>query len=225
MQKIINDLKESREKTQLLLLSQELNRKSAHLEIRERELNNKASHLNDVELARSCTIEFNSQSYASFYNTKIEKDKSLLTLSIAALGFLITFINSALSSHWQTAILLSAITALLLSAYTVIKIFDKNAEYIICLTKSGTDHQSIENHLKKLDAIATRSFYAGIALSIAIALTSNTEKNKMTEQNKENRNDHSELIKRSYDGASSMKPTTPQEPSKQPSQTQEKNND
>lgn len=223
MEDLIKKLKESREETRLLLLSQELERKSDFLEKRENELNVKESLLSDIELKRSYRVEFNSQSYASFYNTKIEKDKSILTLSIAALGFIITLIDTPLALNWKTATLLTATVALLFSAHTIITIFDKNADYIVAITQDIGDYSIIESHLKKLDKRATKSFYLGLSLCLALGISPKPmEPSEMSEKQSQN-SAQSELLKKSFDGASSMKPVTTQENPKQP--PQEKKND
>ncbi|EJL6332770.1 hypothetical protein NMR63_003370 [Vibrio cholerae] len=50
----------------------------------------KVEGLSEKEVEQLSGIEFQSQSYASFYNTTLEKDKSILTLSVAGIGFLLT---------------------------------------------------------------------------------------------------------------------------------------
>lgn len=49
--------------------------------------------ISDQDLQRLYAVEFKSQSYSSFYNTTMEKDKSILTLSVAGIGFLITLLK------------------------------------------------------------------------------------------------------------------------------------
>lgn len=51
--------------------------------------------LSDKEVEQLSAIEFQSQSYSSFYNTTMEKDKSILTLSVAGMGFLLTLLQLA----------------------------------------------------------------------------------------------------------------------------------
>lgn len=128
-------------------------------------------------------VEYNSQSYASFYNTKIEKDKSILTLSVAGLGFLVTFINFTenLKLYEFILFIISAV-CFMICIYKIINIFDKNAEYIILLTTDaeGIDDKEIE--LKRLDQWAIKSFYLGLVMAFTLGMcTSLTNLNKKVE--------------------------------------------
>ncbi|TOF73932.1 hypothetical protein, partial [Vibrio parahaemolyticus] len=56
-------------------------------------MTDKIKELPEKQVQQLENIEFKSQSYASFYNTTLEKDKSILTLSVAGIGFLLTLLQ------------------------------------------------------------------------------------------------------------------------------------
>ncbi|MDG3424718.1 hypothetical protein P5E72_24885, partial [Vibrio parahaemolyticus] len=135
MQEIIEQLRESRNKSELLCIRREIDQKLQQLEQQKLQIEDDYAQLETEKIEVAKYVEFNSQSYASFYNTKLEKDKSILTLSVAGLGFLITFTNVAekLGAFAYVAFLLAAL-AYLFCVFNVITIFEKNALYIIEVT-------------------------------------------------------------------------------------------
>lgn len=127
-------------------------------------------NISDEDLKRLFLVEFKSQSYASFYNTSMEKDKSILTLSVGGIGFLVTLINLSKSIGYLDLIIF-ALAALffLVSIYCIITMFGKNAEYIVDLTQDRNVEVK-DYQLKKLDKIAIYSFYCAIVLSIVLGV-------------------------------------------------------
>lgn len=123
------------------------------------------SSMSDSEIDSLSYIEFRSQSYASFYNTTLEKDKSILTLSVAGIGFLVTALSlskSITSIHYALFIIASLL--FLISIYCILTIFDKNADFIVDLVQKK-DVKLKEEKLKKLDTWAIRTFYLAIIIS------------------------------------------------------------
>jgi len=223
MQELIEKLKNSREENRLLLLSLELDKREQKLIEQEKELSTANDKLNDEELYRSNLVEYNSQTYASFYNTRMEKDKTLLTLSIATLGFIITYMSSAFETLFQTILIVLASGSLLYTSHIIIKIFDKNADYLIACIQSTFEPESQRQTLENLDKKATRSFYFGILLTIALAFISQQKKEAdMTTKEQKKSTDTLELIKESFSGAFNIKPQAPKENTKEPSKEEKK---
>ncbi len=132
-------------------------------------------------------IEFKSQSYASFYNTTMEKDKSILTLSVAGIGFLITLLKlTETIQFYDMAFFSVAALAFLVAIYCVITIFGKNASFIIDLT-NNVDVQIKQYQLDLLDKWLIRSFYLGIVMSLMLGISTSTSLflSKDTEMTKE----------------------------------------
>ncbi|MDH5925104.1 hypothetical protein L8S13_02245 [Vibrio lentus] len=172
MDDVVEKLRTARDKSELLRLKQEVQDKLAELKKKEEQIELDYDELDDDSENFAKRIEHMSQSYASFYNTTLEKDKSILTLSVAGLGFLVTFINiGGGPSYWLFALLALATISYMICISSVINIFGMNAKYIIALTTDKVEqYVKIEAKLKKLDKRAISSFYCGLLLSLLIGL-------------------------------------------------------
>lgn len=240
MQDIIHKLRETRNKTELLLLKHEIETKIIALEQQKQQIENEYSELESEKIQVAKLIEFNSQSYASFYNTKLEKDKSMLTLSVAGLGFLITFTNftSKLGMFSFIAFIFSAL-AYIVCIFNVVSIFDKNALYIIEIINDSDQVEEIENKLKRQDKTAIFSFYIGILLSFVVGLStaipsSEHKEQSMSDQNKDelstSKNSSLNPMFESFSGITAMKPKmseknqSAQKTSSNSNHTEKKNN-
>ncbi|MEL0659714.1 hypothetical protein V6255_11240 [Psychromonas arctica] len=144
-------------------------------------MTNNKDALSEKEVEQLSGIEFQSQSYASFYNTTMEKDKSILTLSVAGIGFLVTLLKlSGSIAYYELAFFIIAAICFLTSIYCVVDIFGKNSEFIIDLVNKR-DVQIKQYKLDILDKTAIKSFYLGIVMSLllgastSITLVSNGE--------------------------------------------------
>lgn len=225
MQNTVEKLRNSREEARLFLLSLDLEKREKEILKRELELDTQKEKTSAEELYNSHAVEFRSQSIASFYNTKMEKDKTLLTLSIATLGFIITFLNSTFELSWQTTLITSASAALLYTSYAIIKIFDKNGDYILASIKDENEKvKKISLTLRKLDASATNSFYAGILLTVILAAVSQYKKEDTMKKEPSGSCSSLQVSKESFAGASSLKPNEPSKTEKD-SKKEEKKED
>lgn len=156
--------------------------KSAHLEKGQATEVREASGITDEDLKRLFLVEFKSQSYASFYNTSMEKDKSILTLSVAGIGFLVTLLNfSKTIDYIDFSLFIIAAISFLVSIYCVVTLFGKNADYIIDLTQDR-DITLKEYKLRQLDKWAIRSFYLAIIVSIILGVSTSTSLIKQEER-------------------------------------------
>ncbi|NOJ22153.1 hypothetical protein [Vibrio coralliilyticus] len=127
--------------------------------------------ISERDLRRLYSVEYKSQSYASFFNTSMEKDKSILTLSVAGVGFALTLLKLADSIQiYDIAIFISASLCFLGSIYSVVTMFGKNADFIVDLT-TDKDVTLKQDELKRLDKKAIRFFYVGIVLTIILGLS------------------------------------------------------
>ncbi|MGE6454364.1 hypothetical protein ACQKC5_18460 [Shewanella baltica] len=124
--------------------------------------------LSDKEEEQLSGIEFKSQCYASFYNTTLEKDKSILTLSVAGIGFLLTLLQFTKSiSYYGLGFFLIAAGSYLVVIYCVISIFGRNSTFIIELVNKR-DTSIKQYQLNILDKIAIRSFYLAIVMTVLL---------------------------------------------------------
>ena len=194
------------------------------------------TEMEDVE--KNKYVEFYSQSYASFYNTKMEKYKSILAVSAGGIGLLVTILTISKDiSIFEYIIFLFASIAFIISIFTIIHIFGKNADYIIALTTESDNCDENEYKLTIFDTISTYAFGIGIALTVILGATLTYQKiiTEVKIVNKENETSQTmqqinesaagaSAIKRSFSGAAKLKPKTTTQQSGNSSSTQTSNN-
>lgn len=184
------------------------------------ETNKVPDSVSNEDINKLCEVEFKSQSYASFYNTKMEKDKSILALSVAGLGFLITLLKlSDTLSIYDMSFFALATVSFLTAIYSIITVFEKNAEFIIDLVQNK-DIEVKQHVLSTLDNRAIVAFYLAIVFSLLLGIStssamfaqgarmsdkSNNQETQETIAINESLRQASEL-KKSFQGASSMQP-------------------
>ncbi|WP_024607830.1 hypothetical protein [Pseudoalteromonas sp. TAB23] len=187
--------------------------------------------LSDKEVEQLSAIEFQSQSYSSFYNTTMEKDKSILTLSVAGMGFLLTLLQLAKNiSYFEFIFFLIAALGYLVAIYSVISIFGKNSNFIIELVNKR-DTSVKQYQLDILDKTAIRSFYLAIVMTVVLGVS--TSQNMFTIGEKPMSDDKKVVqrvfvtdscmkatdLHRSFQGASALQGSTQQQVVAQPQTT------
>ncbi|MBL0679182.1 hypothetical protein [Aeromonas dhakensis] len=132
--------------------------------------NENKSNITEEDIRRLSLVEFQSQSYASFYSTTMEKDKSILTLSVAGIGFLVTVLNlSKTINYIHYGLFVAAALLFLISIYCILTIFDKNADFIVDITQKRD--VTLKTHkLKVLDSWAIKTFYLAILISTLLGI-------------------------------------------------------
>jgi len=155
-------------------------------------------------------IEYYSNSVNAWFNTNLERDKSILAISAGALGLLITLLTAfGVNNITELIIYFAAILCFMLAIVFMIIIFNRNASYLSNLNEGKFDKDSV---LTILDHIGFWSFILGIIFSFIIgcslllsSLNINTEV-KMEKETKQTR----VQIKKSFNNAPRMKPQTQQ---------------
>lgn len=236
MRKLLQDIKYSQD-GKLYELAHRLLDKEKDITEKEYEIKKLLQEVSQNNFNSKLEIEFKSQAYYSFYSTSIEKDKSLLALSVAGLGFLVTFINVTNKFLWfEFLFFVIAALSFLFCIFNVFRIFDKNKDYIVALTTDSEKTGEEGEKLKTLDKRANGSFYLGICMSLALGLcvsiTTTQKENQMTDK-KPTSSENSkpvnesfsgvELIKKSFAGAAQMRPETSQSGGTSNSNTQSTN--
>ena len=130
--------------------------------------------ISDQDLQRLYAVEFKSQSYSSFYTTTMEKDKSILALSVAGTGFLVTLLKltDKLAIYDMVFFTLAAL-GFLLAIYFIVSLFGKNADFIVDLVQEK-DVTLKQHQLKQLDSWAIRAFYLGIVMSLLLGISTSS---------------------------------------------------
>ena len=122
------------------------------------------------EIDKQKDVAFYSASIQAWYTTKMELDKSILTLSSAAIGLLITFKkNFVIYGVFQSCLYVVSLLSFLAAIVVSLMIFSKNAEYIKNVIKS--DSYKSDGKLGKLDTTLKLLFGAGIVLAALLSLS------------------------------------------------------
>ncbi len=144
---------------------------------RDKALTDRELKLCEEEKIHDFNIEYKSQTYNAFYTTSMEKDKSILTVAVAGLGFLIAIIQSEQLKPTGLTVWLLAISCLcyLISIFLLLTIFKCNKDYLINLATDNHDGtEGWNKKLTRLDGAASISFYLAIMHSVALGIvTSN----------------------------------------------------
>lgn len=136
--------------------------------------NKRQNALND-----SKHVEFYSQGVAAWFNSALEHDKSLLTLSVAGIGVLVSLMQTAIDSICSLLLYAGAILAFMVCLVSVLMIFKRNKKHILDVFNGQTTDDSL---LDVLDSSASFSFLIAMLLSallgISSAITTYGEKGK-----------------------------------------------
>ncbi len=137
-------------------------------------IKNQAENDSSISIEDLKSVEFFSQANGAFYATKTELDKSLLSLSVAGIGFTATFSN-VFSEHNNIVFSFFGISSLcfLITIFCVLRIFHMNGEYIVSLLGNDCCEQKLlEYKLKKLDTVSKYSFFIGVVSALALSVAS-----------------------------------------------------
>jgi hypothetical protein len=151
-----------------------INNEAAPAEKAEVAIDKVKNSISDQDLQRLYAVEFKSQSYSSFYTTTMEKDKSILALSVAGTGFLVTLLKlTDKLAIYDMAFFTLAALGFLLAIYFIVSLFGKNADFIVDLVQEK-DVTLKQHQLKQLDSWAIRAFYLGIVMSLLLGISTSS---------------------------------------------------
>lgn len=160
-------------------------------------------------------VEFFSASVHAWYNSSLERDKSLLTLSAGGIGLLITLLTTIGVSSAESLILyLLSIICFIICLFSILFIFNRNRAYIEKILKSKETKSSVDPLLPILDKIALGSFGLGIMLAAILGMGVAFHSFIVSEgkMSKDQDGNHGPIIK-SFNGAENLKPTQESTPS------------
>lgn len=113
--------------------------------------------------------EFYSQGVAAWFNSALEHDKSLLTLSVAGIGVLISLMSAAIDSVSSLLLYVAAILAFMICLVSVLLIYKRNKKHIVDVFSGKNEDDSM---LEIMDMSASYSFVAGMLLSALLGISS-----------------------------------------------------
>jgi hypothetical protein len=156
-------------------------------------------------------LAYYSAAIAAWFSTRMEHDKSLLTLSSAGIGLLITLATkSPVSGLVVRAFYAAALLGFLLCLMAVLLIYKQNSKHIEAILQNEERQSEV---LGFLDKFALAVFGAAIVLSclFGLALATSSPTNQEQEMSQETKSGQSHLVGDSFKGASAIRPT-PNEP-------------
>lgn len=110
-------------------------------------------------------VEFYSQGLAAWFNSALEHDKSLLTLSVAGIGVLVSMMGDLIVSSITLHLYIGAIIAFLVCIIVVLIIFEKNKDHIIKVINRDSDRSKSDFSLSIISKCASIAFFTGMILS------------------------------------------------------------
>jgi len=157
-------------------------------------------------------LAYYSATINAWINTKMEKDKSILILSSAGIGLLITLLTTiGFNSIWILVFYIITLISFSVTLILEISIFDKNAQYLKSCINDKNDN--IKKQIKRLDRFSYISFLIAILFTLFIGLSAglhgyNKNKENKMAQNESNTLDIPDEGKRSLEGFEDLKPDT-----------------
>lgn len=155
-------------------------------------------------------VAYYSAAVTAWFTTSLEHDKSLLTLSSAGIGLLLTLLTTAgLKSAEGLVLYIGAIlcfTAALLAVLRVFRLNQNHIEDIISARVSGPDPA-----LGRLDLFAITSFGVGVALTAVIGVSAAIHSFSAKEKSMSDKQQPTSAapIFDSVNGAALLQPTAP----------------
>lgn len=167
-------------------------------------------------------IEYASAGYNAWFNSALEHDKSLLTLSAGGIGVLASLMASVgIKSAESLVLYIAAILFFFISLVVVLFIFARNKKHIENVLR-GNDNSDI--WLIFADRIALFSFGIGALLTVIIGISSaissySIKDQKMAKENQKQQTTQTTFVidsangmaslKESFSGAAQLKPQQP----------------
>ena len=144
---------------------------------------------------------------SAWIETKMERDKTLVTLSAAAIGLLVTILTTVGAKHfWEIPLFAFAVISFLVTIWSSLTIYQLNSEHL----EEAIRGSSVKDpRLEKYDKRSVRAFIIGSVATLLIGVSSasyeliNPKVNKMTSDN----SGKSIILRESIDGVTKLKPS------------------
>lgn len=130
------------------------------------------------ELHNNKQVEYYASCINGWVTTRMEKDKSILTLSTAGIGVLVSFFSNIDTSNLliYTLYILS-ILCFVIAILSALKIFDENSNYFMNIVKNENPKS-----ISYLDKILYFSFIFGLVFTIILSLSIMSNKKNETKE-------------------------------------------
>jgi len=171
---------------------------------------------------------------SAWISTKMERDKTIVTLSAAAIGLLVTLLTTVgIKSYWEIAFYVGGFFGFAIAIWSSLIIYEKNSDHIEEALRGSTSHSP---ELQKYDARSKASFVIGACFALGLGIFASInqlqsiEENIMSEKPKGGSQKQTTLresvnglnkvsptmVKKSLDGIGSLAPLNVQRPADKP---------
>lgn len=153
---------------------------------------------------------------SAWIETKMERDKTLVTLSAAAIGLLVTILTTVGAKYlWDIFLFAIAVVSFLITIWSSLIIYQLNSQHLEDAMRGSSDK---DPRLEKYDKRSIRAFIIGAVVTLLIGISSasykliNPEKspkaNPMTNQQKSSNNSvNPAILSESINGVTTLKPS------------------
>lgn len=151
-------------------------------------------------------VEWYAGCVAAWFGTRLEHDKSLLTLASGGIGLLISLVAAfGIESVEGLILFILALVAFILCVSAVLWIFKRNSKHIEDMIGQQKGNDPV---LAVLDNVAVSTFLAGVVLSsiLGIAVAMHSFESKRTSMSVEKKTTGSVMVGDSVNGMNNMSP-------------------
>ncbi len=147
---------------------------------------------------------------AAWIETRMERDKTLVTLSAAAIGLLVTILTTVgVKRFWDIPLFAVAVASFIITIWSSLTIYQLNSQHLEAAIKgtSGRDPR-----LEKYDKLSIRSFIVGTTAALLIGISSasyqlvNQKENTMPDQKSSSQSGELTGLKGSVSGITKLHP-------------------
>ena len=169
--------------------------------------------MTEDDVSQQKSIEYFSAGVAAWYNTALEHDKSIFSLSAGGIGLLVTLLTTGgPSTSVVLGLYIAAIASFLVSLVTILIVFRLNRSHIEKVLKSTGPDAVKDQILSGLDLLALVGFGLGalFAAAIGIAAAVSSYEGKVRNMAIENKSQgaKSSPLNESFNGIKNLQPQT-----------------
>lgn len=125
--------------------------------------------MTEEEAMQHKEIEFYAANLGAWFDTRMEHDKSLLTLSAGGIGLLVTLMSTVgVRSVEGLVLYIAALVAFLICLVSIVWIFKKNSTHPEAVNRSDAVSDPV---LRLLDGVAVGGGIAGVFLSSSLGIS------------------------------------------------------
>jgi hypothetical protein len=159
---------------------------------------------------------------SAWIQTKMERDKTLVTLSSAAIGLLITVLTTiGVQNVYEIILFIIAVCAFLITIYSSLMIYQLNSKHLEDALRGSS---KTDPNLEKYDSISIKAFILGAVFALLVGATSAYQKISLKDNNMTNEElSKLNIANKSFNGITKLNPKDIQQPKPEISQTEEQN--